>query len=165
MHAPFACESFATSAEPLLGLSLNITMTTLHDLVHQIPQVAKRDDLPRISGAAAMDSAMKDAVMRLAKCLHNETDAGILGPSIIREIIYRALQGEQASSLLALATRNSRFSQVAKAIDIIHRDYASVLDVDSTCRSCRYESIDIPSSFQKDVCRITPAVHQKNQAQ
>lgn len=154
VHAPFSCESFATPDEPLLGLSIRISPTMLQDLVTELPQLAAAD-LPRISGAAAMDAAMKDAVTRLAACLQQETDARILGQGIIREILYWALQGEQAASLVALANRSGRFAQVAKAIDVIHRDYASTLDVDSLAAHADMSPSTFHRAFKK-MCAESP---------
>ena len=55
-------------------------------------------EIPKGVGPAQMG----DAVFRLLKCLKSETEARILGPRLIQEILYRALCGTQVSSLYAL---------------------------------------------------------------
>ena len=155
VHAPFSCESFATAEEPLLGLSIKISPATLQDLVSQLPDVLSQEDLPRITGAAGMDQYMKDAVTRLARCLGDDCEARILGPGIIREILYWALRGEQATSLVALATRSGKFAQVAKAIDVIHRDYAEVLDVDHLAAQAEMSPSTFHRAFKK-MCAESP---------
>ncbi|WP_321532334.1 helix-turn-helix domain-containing protein [uncultured Desulfuromonas sp.] len=78
-----------------------------------------------------MDAAMHDAVIRLLKCLHSEADALVLGSGLIREIIYRALCGTQASSLYALAAQDDgSFARISKTLHLIHRQCSRKLDVD-----------------------------------
>ncbi|MDA3835201.1 MAG: AraC family transcriptional regulator, partial [Spirochaetales bacterium] len=105
---PFECETFASSEAPFLGLCIDVEMPMLHELIGQLGQ---RDGLNNITmsetpkgiGPAEMGEEMYEAVVRLLKCLKSETEAWILGPGLIKEILYRALCGTQASSLYALA--------------------------------------------------------------
>lgn len=51
-------------------------------------------------------------------------------PGIVREIIYRALTGAQASSLFALANHSGNFSRIAHVLRIIQTRYAEKMDVE-----------------------------------
>jgi AraC-like DNA-binding protein len=132
---PFECETFADANAPFLGLYVDIDMPVLHELMGLLGQSRAAAsvnirDIPKGVAPADMDAAMHDAVIRLLKCLHSEADALVLGPGLIREIIYRALCGTQASSLYALAAQDGSFARVSKTLHLIHRDCASKLDVD-----------------------------------
>ena len=118
---PFECETFASPEDPLLGLYIDIDMAQLHDLIGRLDLQAEigqagEKGLPRGIGPAVMDEDMADAINRLLKCLQSETESQILGPGLVREILYRALCGTQAPVLYSLAMHGGTFSQVARAL-------------------------------------------------
>jgi len=89
---PFECETFASPEDPLLGLYIDIDMTQLHDLIGRLglrPEIGNDGEkgLPRGIGPAVLDEDMADAINRLLKCLQSETEAQILGPGLVREIM------------------------------------------------------------------------------
>jgi len=132
---PFECETFASPEEPLRGLYIDIDMGQLRDLIGRMdlhPGVGNGGErtLPRGIGPAVMDEGMLDAVTRLVRCLQTETEAHILGPGLVREILYRALCGSQAPVLYALALHSGTFSQMALVLKIMQNDYAKKLDVE-----------------------------------
>jgi AraC-like DNA-binding protein len=136
---PFECETFATHAEPLRGLYIDIDMGQLHDLIGRIDVQTGIGNggeriLPRGIGPAIMDEEMLGATMRLLKCLQSETEAQILGPGIVREILYRALCGTQAPVLYSLAVHSGTFSQVARVLKIMQNDYAGKLEVEQLAK-------------------------------
>jgi hypothetical protein len=132
---PFECETFATPAEPLRGLYIDIDMGQLHDLIGRIgaqPGISKVGEriLPRGIGPAIMDEEMLDATSRLVTCLRSEAEAYILGSGIVREILYRVLLGTQALVLYSLAMHSGTFSQVARVLKVMQSDYAGTLEVE-----------------------------------
>jgi len=132
---PFECESFASPEEPLRGLYISIDIGELRDLIGRMGLQAPISSsgskgLPPGIGPAKMDKDMADAAIRLVKCLQSETEAQILGPGLVREILYRALCGTQAPVLYSLAMHSGTFSQVARVLKIMQKDYARKLDVE-----------------------------------
>lgn len=162
---PFACETFASPEEPLRGLYIDIDIAQLRDLIGQINVHAvlatKMDKvLPRGIGPASMDADMIDAVTRLLRCLHSQTEASILGPGLVREILYRALCGEQAPVLYALAMHSGAFSQVARALEIMQRDYAENLDVELLAKTAHLSVSAFHRAF-KEVTSDSPMQYLK----
>ncbi|CAG36887.1 probable transcription regulator [Desulfotalea psychrophila LSv54] len=132
---PFECETFSTPTAPFLGLYIDINIATLHELIGIMGldgdlRNIQMSEVPKGVGPAELDEDMGDAVVRLLKCLQSETESKILGPGLIKEILYRALCGTQASSLCALATHTGNFARISHALRSIHNDYASKLDVE-----------------------------------
>ena len=132
---PFECEVFASPGEPIRGLFIDIDMTQLHELIGRLGLAAEINNgadngLPQGIGPAVMDEDMADAIHRLLKCLHSDTESQILGPGLVREILYRAFCGTQAPVLYALAMHNGAFSQVARALKVMQSDFAAKLDVE-----------------------------------
>ncbi len=132
---PCNCETFATQEEPVRGLYIDIDMGQLRDMIGQMDlqwdmNNSTEKSLPCGLGPAPMDDNMRDAVARLLKCLQSENDAQILGPGLVREILYRVLCGTRAPVLYSLAMHSGTFSQVARALKAIQNNYAGKLDVE-----------------------------------
>jgi len=131
---PFECETVASPDCPLLGIYIDVDLSQLHDLISKMEchitfKEEKRAVLPQGIGPAVLDEDMGDATVRLLKCLQSETEARVLGPGLVREILYRALCGSQAPVLLGLVMQNGNFARVARALETIHSDYAAKLTI------------------------------------
>jgi AraC-like DNA-binding protein len=153
---PFECETFATPDKPILGIYIKIDLRQLHDLISLMSsevgfRSAKTKALPRGIGPAFLDVDMKDAAVRLLKCLHSETECRILGPGSVREILFRALGGDRAPLLFALAMHNGLFFQVATALQLIHEHYPDKLDVEGLANTAGMSV----SAFHKAFKEIT----------
>ncbi|MGV8381621.1 AraC family transcriptional regulator [Pseudomonas aeruginosa] len=136
---PFECETHASAAEPLLGVSVDVDIGTLKELLLQMEEAPGSDDDNELAPSAPMasvplDAGMADAVMRLLGCLQSPLDSHILGPQLVREIIFRALRSEQGNALRAVAGRHSGYGRMARALRRIHTDYAKALDIDTLAR-------------------------------
>jgi AraC-like DNA-binding protein len=153
---PMEYETFASPEEPVRGLVIDIDLGQLRDLIGRIdlvPEIGNGGDqaLPRGVGPAVMDEDMLDATTRLVKCLQSETEARILGPGLVREVLYRALCGAQAPVLHSLAMHSDAFSQVARVLNSIQNDYAEKLDVEQLAKTA-YMSV---SAFHRAFKEIT----------
>jgi AraC-like DNA-binding protein len=162
---PFECETFATPEEPLLGLYIDVDMAQLHDLIGRLDlqmEISNGGEkgLPRGIGPAAMDEDMADATTRLVKCLQSETESQILGPGLVREIIYRALCGTQAPILYSLAMHSGTFSQVARVLKIMQNDYAEKLDVEQLASTARMSASAFHRAF-KEITSDSPMQYLK----
>jgi len=162
---PFECETFASPEEPLLGLYIDIDMAQLHDLIGRLGLQteignANGKAVPRGIGPAVMDKDMEDATNRLIKCLQSETESQILGPGLVREILYRALCGTQAPVLYSLAMHSGAFSQVAHALKIKKNDYAAKLDVEQLASMARMSASAFHRAF-KEITSDSPMQYLK----
>ena len=162
---PFECETFASPEEPLLGLYIDVDMGQLHDLIGRLGLQAEignasEKGLPRGIGPAVMDEDMADATNRLVKCLQSETESQILGPGLVREILYRALCGTQAPVLYSLAMHSGTFSQVARALKIMQSDYAEKLDVEQLANTARMSASAFHRAF-KEITSDSPMQYLK----
>ena len=162
---PFECETFASPEDPLLGLYIDIDMSQLHDLIGRMGLQANvgnagEKGLPRGIGPAVLDEDMADAINRLLKCLQSETESQILGPGLVREILYRALCGTQAPVLYSLAMYSGTFSQVAHALKVMQSDYAAKLDVEQLAGTARMSASAFHRAF-KEITSDSPMQYLK----
>jgi AraC-like DNA-binding protein len=162
---PFECETFASPEDPLLGLYIDIDMGQLHDLIGRLGLqteigITSEKGLPRGIGPAVMDEDMADATTRLVKCLQSDAESQILGPGLVREILYRALCGTQAPILYSLAMHRGTFSQVAYALKVMQSDYAAKLDVEQLASKARMSASAFHRAF-KEITSDSPMQYLK----
>jgi AraC-like DNA-binding protein len=162
---PFEGEYFASPEDPLLGLYIDVDMAQLHDLIGRMGRQAEigragEKGLPRGIGPAVMDEDMADATNRLLRCLQSATESQILGPGLVREILYRALCGTQAPVLYSLAMHGGAFSQVAHALKIMQSDYAAKLDVEQLASTARMSISAFHRAF-KEITSDSPIQYLK----
>ena len=140
---PFECETFANEKEPLLAMSVSVDAGILRELLLQMEECtdaecnAGRHEQQAPSApmaSVALDAAMHDVALRLLTCLGSPLDSRMLGPQLVRELVYRALCGPQGAALRAVAGRHSGYSRMARALRRIHVEYATALDVDTLAR-------------------------------
>nr|WP_315709156.1 AraC family transcriptional regulator [Brenneria ulupoensis] len=130
---PFECETFASLEQPLVGVSVRVDIQILQDLLIDIGDDACADKTrAETSGvnSVRLTDAMLCATERLLDVMTNPRDARVLGPGIVREIIYHALCGACGDVLQALVNRHTHFSQIAKALRRIENHYADNLKVE-----------------------------------
>ncbi|WP_028585577.1 AraC family transcriptional regulator [Desulfogranum mediterraneum] len=162
---PFQCETFTSGSAPFLGLYIDIEMVILHELIglvgqHSGGESAKPSEIPKGVGPAMLDEEMYDAVCRLLKSLQSETEARILAPGCVKEILYRALCGTQAPSLYALAMHNGNFARVSNTLRLIHSDYSAKLEVEQLARLANMSLSTFHRTF-KEVTSESPGRYLK----
>ena len=162
---PFECETIASPEDPLLGLYIDIDMSQLHELIGRLglrPEIEEAGEkgLPRGIGPAILDEDMADATTRLLKCLQSETESQILGPGLVREILYRALCGTQAPVFYSLAMHSGTFSQVAHALKVMQNDYAAKIDVEQLASTARMSASAFHRAF-KEITSDSPMQYLK----
>ncbi len=149
---PFECETSGTVEEPMLGLSVRVNPATVAELLLEQDAVPPVPPVwPRAIDATPLSPAMGDAALRLARCLHSPVEARILGPAVVREITFRALNEGQGDALRALTSPLSHFGQIARSLRRIHLDFARALDVRSLAREAGMSA----SAFHANFKRVT----------
>ena len=129
---PIECETFASPEEPFLGVTISVDVNALSELLLEMDDSsASSSSVPRGIYSTPLTDELISSTIRLLECLNNPLDGRILGPAIVKEIIYRVLRGEQGGALRALAARNSRFSHIAKVLKIIHSQYDTKFDIET----------------------------------
>src|SRR5215469_5835540 len=128
---PFECETEASPEEPILAISIRVDLTTVAELLMALDDPRRAVSEPSGIYATPLDATLSNAVLRLLEALAQPYEARILGPSIVREICYRVLMGEQGDAIRAALTHQHHFGRIAKALRRIHTDYRGDLDVET----------------------------------
>ncbi len=129
---PFECETVASPDGPLLGISIGVTPAVVAEIMMEMEKALPIPmGKPQAIRANPLDDRMYDAAIRLVRALGSADEARILAPQVVREITYRVLCGEEGGTLRALAAPHTHFGQISRALQRIHTDYATPIDMAS----------------------------------
>lgn len=132
---PFECETFGTPEEPMLGLIVKVTPAIVTELLIQMEdRPAFADESANVVEATPLDEDLACAAVRLLECLRSAEQARILGPGIVREIVYFALLGQSGANLRALASVNGHLGRIIRVLNRLHANYAETVGVETLAR-------------------------------
>jgi AraC-like DNA-binding protein len=101
-----------------------------------------------------------DAAARLVRLLAVPQDIAILGPMIIREILYRLLSSEHSARLRHIALADSRLQSINRAINWLKMNYAEPFHIETLAREARMSPSALHHNF-KTVTAMSPLQYQK----
>jgi AraC-like DNA-binding protein len=133
---PFECEIDASPEEPMLTLTLAVDPTMLGEMLLEMDEAVPPESgkVPRGIYSTPLTPEISDSVIRLVECLRSPLDSRILGPQIVREVVYRVLRGKHGDALRALASRNEQFTRIARVLRGIHGDCAQPIQTEDLAR-------------------------------
>ncbi|MGO4377596.1 AraC family transcriptional regulator [Pseudoduganella sp. RAF53_2] len=127
---PFEVETEASAAEPLLGMNIPVDLQTTAEVAMALDEAnVPIAAAPQGIVASPMDDKMSNAVLRFLEAMASPVEARLLGPGIVREIIYHVLTSRLGGSLRAALTHHSQFGKIGKALRRIHVDFNQPIDV------------------------------------
>ncbi|MDO7897286.1 AraC family transcriptional regulator [Pseudomonas citrulli] len=140
---PFTMETDASEAEPMLAVYMRLDLQLASELMLQVDEALGPSDAPpKGMYASPMDDGLCTSMLRFLEAMATPGEAHILGPSLVREIYYRILTGEQGGSMRAALSRQGHFGQITRAIRKIHSSYPQRLDVETLAREA---NMSVPS--------------------
>lgn len=149
----------ASPQAPYLSLQLNFTPDLILDIV--------KGNQPQWNGktgrgiiVSQSTPSLLDAVLRLVKLVETPEDIPVLAPLIIREVLYRVLQGEQGASITQFAFTGSHAYRISEAIQWINHDYAKPLLIEELAKEVNLSPSALHKHFKK-VTAMSPLQYQK----
>ncbi len=159
---PFECETEGSPEEPLLAVKIGVTPVAVTELLMQMEQLQPANGAqPQIMEATALDDTLSGTTIRLLESLRSADDARILGPQIVREIIYHVLRGKLGRNLRALAAPDSHFGQISRVLNRLHTDYARDYDITTLARDAGMSIAAFHTRF-KSITSSPPLQYLKN---
>lgn len=159
---PFTMETDASAAEPMLAIYIRLDFNLAADLMLALDGRGVSDvDAPRSMVSSRMDDPLSHSVLRFLQIMASPLDAEVLGPSMLRELYYRVLTGEQGPVLRSALALQGQFGKVAKALRKLHAEYSSHLDVAALAREAGMSVPTFHSHF-KTVTNTSPMQYLKS---
>ncbi|MCX2564398.1 MULTISPECIES: AraC family transcriptional regulator [Acetobacter] len=137
----------ASPDEPYLSLCLTLNPAHIADLLLEMQDTfpGNGSSCPSCMTVSALSCEILDPVMRLVRLIEHPEDIPILRPAILRELLYRLLQGPQGYVLRQIATAGTNLSQLNRAISWIRNHYTESFDIASVAKMAGMS----PSSFHR----------------
>lgn len=158
---PFECETEASPETPLLAVGITIKLPVVAELILALDGLGLRSSAPPLGIATApMDAGMEDALFRLLTALRSPVETRLLGPGIVREILFRMLTGEQGAAIAGALVHHSHCGRIGRALRRIHAEYAGALDVTQLAEEAGMSLAAFHSHF-KQVTRTSPIQYLK----
>src|SRR5882724_257664 len=108
----------------MLAVKIGVSPAAVTELLMQMEQLQPLNGSQlQIMETAALDDTLIGATVRLLESLRSPDEARILGPQIVREIIYHVLRGKLGRNLRALAAPDSHFGQISRILNRLHTAY------------------------------------------
>ena len=153
-----------TPENPLLGLGLELDLKMISELLLSIDEPVSATTTPRKCPRATYVSqavpAIQDALIRLLELLDTPEDLRVLGPSTIREIVYRLLQHEQGGNIRKLVQSGSNGQRVASLIRYLNSNYGERLSIEDIASQAGMSTSSLHQKF-RDVTGLSPLQYLK----
>jgi AraC-like DNA-binding protein len=143
-------------------VKIGVTPAAVTELLVQMEQSQPANgSQTQIMAAAALDDTLSGATIRLLESLRSADDARILGPQIVREILYHVLRGKLGRNLRVLAAPDSHFGQISRLLNRMHTDYARDYDIPTLARDAGMSVAAFHTRF-KAITSSPPLQYLKN---
>jgi AraC-like DNA-binding protein len=155
----FAVE--ATPDKPYLGFKLDLNPVQLCDIITQTrPAMEKKENSVQGWYISDANPSLIDCAIRLTRLLNSPQDIAFLAPTIIREIYYRLLMGEQSEAVRQIATSGSNMQRIAEAIKLIKGNFTKPIRIENLAEYANMSSSSFYRHF-KAVSSMSPLQYQK----
>ena len=164
---PLECQVVeASEEEPFLALRILLDAPLLRELILQVDEGFEPVPAAQTGICVSrLSDPLRDAVLRLLESQHPayaqdrsptaRADARVLGPLLLREVLYRVLGGEQGDYLRAFAMANGHFHKIARVLRAIHEDASSPFDVPAMAKMAGMGTSTFHDNF-KAITSLSP---------
>lgn len=162
LDVPANSEVMIASAEsPCIGLTLRLDLRAIAELIAQGSLPPRRERAAGTSvGIGQATSEILRPFERLLILLEEPEAIPALSPLIQREIYYRLLVSDQAAKLRQITSVDGQGHRIAKAIDWLKMNYASVLRVDELAGRVQMSAPSFHQHFRQ-LTAMSPLQYQK----
>ena len=152
----------ASPDKPFLCLAIGLDAAAIGALMVEsgMAQSGRAEPGSALSVSALVPEVL-DACVRLLRLLGSPRDIPVLAPLPEREILYRLLQGDQATRMSQIACAENRLHDVNRAITWIKRNFRSALSVETLASEARMSTSALHQYF-KVVTGVSPLQFQKH---
>ncbi|WP_419883486.1 AraC family transcriptional regulator [Peribacillus sp. B-H-3] len=150
----------ASSQNPYLALKIEFTPSQILEVLHETEMGVKKENPKRGMYVSKIEPSLMDAVIRLARLLNNQKDIPVLAPLILKEIIYRVLQGEHGGMLKQMALEGSSANQISDVIEHIMNNYEKSFKIEELAEIGNMSVSSLHRHF-KEITAMSPIQFQK----
>jgi AraC-like DNA-binding protein len=134
---PFVWSAITQGKRPNLSVFLQLRRDTVLELLGTMQLDLGRDSQENLMLFAGHEvtAAIRHSLWRLLLAARVPEDARVLGPGILRELLYRVLQGPGGPSVRASLGFDGHFAQIARAIRNLHDNFTKPVSISELAAS------------------------------
>jgi AraC-like DNA-binding protein len=152
----------ASDEEPYLGFQLNLDASVVASVMMESSiEVKKGDSSVKAMNVSPIDADLLDAALKLVRLLDKPHEIKFLAPLIVREIIYRLLNGEQGGRLSHLLTSEGDTRRISRAVKQLRENLDQPLRIETIARELGMSVSGFHYHF-KSVTAMSPVQFQKH---
>ena len=114
----------------------------------------------RAVDVSALDAKLLDATLRLVRLMETPGEYRVLGPLVVREIVYRLLTGAQGNRMRHLATFGGHEHRMVRAVTKLRENFDRPLRIEAVARELGMSVSGFHAHF-KTVTAMSPLQFQK----
>jgi AraC-like DNA-binding protein len=151
----------ASSEQPYLALKLEFTPSQILEVLRDTQiEADKKENAKRGMYVSKIEPSLLDAVLRLTRLIENPKDIPVLAPLVMKEIIYRVLQGEHGGILKQIAIEGSSTNQISDVIEHIMNNFEKSFKIEELAEIGNMSVSSLHRHF-KEVTAMSPIQFQK----
>ena len=151
----------ASEEKPYLGFQLNLNPTVVASVMMESNiEIKKSNSNVKAMDVSPIDADLLDAALKLVRLLDTPDGIKFLAPLIIREIIYRLLNGEQGGRLSHLLTSEGDTRRISRAVNHLRENIDQPLKIENMARNLGMSVSGFHQHF-KNVTAMSPVQFQK----
>lgn len=152
----------ASREEPYLSMVLSLDANLVSSVMVEAGHTASQNGTSvRALDVSPLGPRLLDAAVRLVRLLDKPEEASVLKPMIMREIVFRLLQGEQSRRLQQLAVKKGRDHRITRAVQRLHEDFDQSIKIERLAEEVGMSESSFYQHF-KAVTDMTPLQFQKH---
>ena len=151
----------ATPQKPYLGMRLVLDPAVVTSTMVESGVVQRHSDSSvKAIAVSKLDPDLLNACLRLVALARSPEQYRVLGPLVVREIVYRLLTGEQGHRMRHLATIGGHAHRMVRAVKKLRDDFAKPLRIEHVAREIGMSVSGFHAHF-KAVTAMSPLQFQK----
>ena len=152
----------ATPAKPFLAILIKFDPLVLSEVASHIVNDISEPIRSPLRGLfiGRSGDAMMEAALRLSRLLNNPHDGPVLGPLVIKEIMYHLLKGSDGGAIRQYVLSGSKMHKISQAINAIKYAIAEDVDVEALARAMHMSRSAFFAHF-KQATAMSPIQYQK----
>jgi AraC-like DNA-binding protein len=134
---PFVWSAITKGKRPNLSVFLHLRKDTVLELLGTMRLELGRESEENLMLFAGHEvtAAIRHSLWRLLRAARVPEDARVLGPGILRELLYRVLRGPGGASVRASLGFDGHFAQIARAIRTLHDNFTTPVSISELAAS------------------------------
>jgi AraC-like DNA-binding protein len=150
----------ASPRKPFLALLIDLDPLILSEISYQLDIPKEPENALRAVFVGKASEQMLTAAIRLGNLFQTTNDAPILGPLVVKEIIYHLLRGENGPAIRQFARAGSKTHKISQAIHRIQSELSDDVDVPALAKAASMSRSAFFKHF-KEVTTMSPIQYQK----